>query len=203
MDRFFSVVIKQQTYMNMLYNFLSFPLGLIYFIVLITGISVSLGLSIVIIGIPLFILLMATWLIFAAFERFQAIYLLNVKVPPMVKKHKNGLYNQLAYHFSNPVTWWSLLFLLLKFPLGLVSFVFLITGFSVVVAFLAMPITFNIFGPVGVIDNISKSIFLSLLGILLLFVVLHMSNFIAWIARILSYHLLGDESNLTRRHNRH
>ena len=39
LKNFFTVFLKGQTYLNMLYLLLSFPLGIIYFVILITGFS--------------------------------------------------------------------------------------------------------------------------------------------------------------------
>jgi hypothetical protein len=39
---FFQVVVKRQTYLNILYLLLSFPLGSAYFFFLVTGISIAL-----------------------------------------------------------------------------------------------------------------------------------------------------------------
>ena len=39
LERLYGVFLKPQTYLNMLYLFLAFPLGLAYFVFLVTGLS--------------------------------------------------------------------------------------------------------------------------------------------------------------------
>jgi len=54
--RFFSVFTELQTLLNLVYLLLAFPLGIAYFVILVTAISTSAGLLITIVGAPLFIL---------------------------------------------------------------------------------------------------------------------------------------------------
>jgi hypothetical protein len=54
--RFFSVFTDPQTLLNLVYLVLAFPLGIAYFVILVTAISTSAGLLITIVGAPLFIL---------------------------------------------------------------------------------------------------------------------------------------------------
>ncbi len=48
---FFNPIWKRQTWLNVLYHIISFPLGLVYFIFLVTGISLGFGLIILVFGI--------------------------------------------------------------------------------------------------------------------------------------------------------
>src|SRR5438309_5628057 len=50
--RFFGVVILPQTYLNLTYLLLAFPLGTAYFILLVTGFSLGLGLMVTLVGVP-------------------------------------------------------------------------------------------------------------------------------------------------------
>jgi hypothetical protein len=47
----FGVVSKKQTYKNVLYLFLAFPLGIAYFVFLSIGFALGLGLSVLVIGL--------------------------------------------------------------------------------------------------------------------------------------------------------
>ena len=46
-DRIFGPVLQVRSYKNLLYLAMSFPLGLLYFVTMITGLSISAGLAIV------------------------------------------------------------------------------------------------------------------------------------------------------------
>ena len=60
--RIFGAVIEPQSYVNILYLFLVFPLGIVYFMFLVTGLSLGFGLLIIWAGIPILMLvLMGTW----------------------------------------------------------------------------------------------------------------------------------------------
>ncbi len=118
------VVQRPQTYRNILYLLASFPLGLCYFIFLITALSIGVSTLIVWIGIPILLLTVGAWWGLAAFERGLAIWWLGVTIPPMARPRAAGMGpgGRLKAHLGNQVTWTSLVYLLVKFPLGVVSF---------------------------------------------------------------------------------
>jgi hypothetical protein len=143
--RFFGVVARRQTWLNFVYLWLAFPLGLFYFIFLVTGLSLGLGLVIVWVGIPiLFVVMVCSWL-FAAFERWQARVLLGVAaVPaPRVWEQMEGPWAKLKAHLANPSTWTDLLYLLLKLPLGIVAFTFAVTVAALVALLLGAPFSYE------------------------------------------------------------
>lgn len=117
----------KQTLLNMLYLLLSFPLGIAYFVILVTGLSIGFGLAIILWGLVVLVLMAAVWWYLAAFERLQAIHLLGAKVKPMRSDSLDGLTatGKLVAHVKNPVAWTSLIYLFLKFPFGMAAFVVL------------------------------------------------------------------------------
>ena len=54
-NRFYSVLLRPQTYLNLAYWWLGFALGIAYFVGLVTAISAAGGLSVTLVGIPLLI----------------------------------------------------------------------------------------------------------------------------------------------------
>lgn len=133
-----SVVLNKQSYTNMLYLFLSFFLGTGYFVVLVTGICLGIGTLIVWIGVPILFALVWFWWQMAAFERFLAIEMLHVQIAPMAVNgpESAGLWQSFQVRLGNPMTWKMLLYLLLKFPLGICCFVF-----ALVLPFLSLALT--------------------------------------------------------------
>jgi hypothetical protein len=80
--RFFGAPLRKQTYLNLIYLALAFPLGLVYFVFVTAGVSTAAALSVTLVGIPLFVALLAVSSKLAAFERLLARKLLDVDVPP-------------------------------------------------------------------------------------------------------------------------
>jgi len=126
---FFGVVAKGQSYLNLIYLLLAFPLGVFYFVFLVTGLSLGIGLLIIWLGIPILLFMLAAWWALTAFERQLALWLLRVDIPPMSRESASGqsVWTRFKAHLKNPVTWKGLVYLFAKFPLGILSFVVAVT----------------------------------------------------------------------------
>lgn len=122
--RFWGVIIRPQTYLNLVYLFLAFPLGVFYFVFLVTGLAVGFPLVIVWIGLLILALVFAAIWALTLFERQLAIWLLHVEIGPMGDEANPNAdaWQRFKGYITNPVTWKGLLFLLLKFPMGIISF---------------------------------------------------------------------------------
>lgn len=129
-----------QTYRNILYLLLSFPLGLVYFILVILGFSLGLGLSVLLVGFGILFGTIIALRSIAAFERTLANSLLgaDIAAPNDVDTHGAGLLDTAIAYVRAASTWRSLGFVLLKFWLGVASFVLLVTflGTAIELAFL-------------------------------------------------------------------
>ena len=195
MSRFFRIIIKKQSYINLFYLLSSFPLGIFYFVFLITGLSTGISLLIIWLGIPVLILVGFGWFALARFERSMATILLKEDIP-VIKRIQNDDIdprNNFNRFFYNPFSWKSLLYLFVKFPLGLTTFVILTTFISSSIALMSMPFTYDSvqFFQIGIssfpgmqifeIDNINKAIIGSLVGIILWPITLHVSSGLKWI----------------------
>lgn len=120
------------TYKMGLYLLLTFPLGLIYFIVLLTGFSTGASLLVIAVGVPILVLTMLMALAFAKLERTLAQKLLNLHLPhdsTVEQLRRNGWWRWLSKTMAELSTWKALLFLTLKLPLGGVALVALL-GFG-------------------------------------------------------------------------
>lgn len=140
--RFVGVVRRPRTWLGVLYHWLAFPLGLFYFIFLVTGLSVGVGLVVIWVGIPILLVVAGAWWLFGAFERWQARVMLGADVPssPREWEKVDGVWAKLRAHFGSGSTWKDLLYLLVKLPLGIGSFTLLVVAVSVVFWFFAMPV---------------------------------------------------------------
>ncbi len=152
---FFGVARQKRTYLNLLYLLLAFPFGTLYFVLLVTGLSVGLGTFVMGIGVPILVLTIIMWGGFAAFERTLARAWLGTVIPFLPGPRQAGMtwFQRLKAHLSNPVTWTSLLYLFLEFPFGIISFtlVFTLLGVSLSLTFgwLAYLIDTMIYNAVG------------------------------------------------------
>src|SRR5215467_1951196 len=87
----FRVLLEKQTYVNLLYLLVSFPLGIFYILFLLFGLFSILNQTTVIIGVPVLLLVIFIWWRLARFERNLAIRWLHVEISPMAPPRKEGL----------------------------------------------------------------------------------------------------------------
>jgi hypothetical protein len=131
-----------RSYANLIYLLLSMPLGLFHFTFLSTGLSLAFGLLITVVGLPILgLTLWGSWWL-AALERQMAIGLLGAEVPPMGPtpfRSGMGFRHDLEEFLGNRVTWTGMLYLGLKFPLGLVTFTLAVTLIAFSTSFLLVP----------------------------------------------------------------
>jgi two-component system phosphate regulon sensor histidine kinase PhoR len=131
----------QRTYLRIFYLMLTFPLGLIYFIVIIVGLSLGLGLIFIFVGFFVLIGTLFVWLLFARLERELAIHLLGAHIRPMSVPDPTplSLWQRLLKTLSDSVTWKSLVYLLIEFPFGIFAFTIGITLISVSLSLVLYP----------------------------------------------------------------
>jgi hypothetical protein len=143
--KFFEVLWSRQAYLNLVYLLAAFPLGVLYFIFLVTGLATGLSLTIVWVGIPLLLMVGVGWWALASFERLLAILCLKEELPPMRKAAPagQGLWAFLKGYLTDPVTWKSPIFLLLKFPLSTATFSILVTLVTLTLGLLTLPLTYQ------------------------------------------------------------
>ena len=210
--RFFGVISNPQSYINILYLLLSFPLGIAYFVFLVTGISLDFGLLIIWVGVPILVLVLAGSWVLCELERVLAIGLLKEDIPPTVREDLSGqveadvqslssgerlfigMWRRSRVYLSNRLTWTGMLYLFLKFPLGIASFVIVVTLISVTGALLAAPIYYSRAGvtwSVWTIDTLGEAFVLTLIGIPMVFISLHLMNLTALASGRLAQVMLG------------
>jgi hypothetical protein len=139
------VVADGRTYRQIAYLLLSFPFGVFYFVALITGISLSVGLSLIWVGIPLLLALLVFCDGLISFEHRLASELLGISTaaPYQTSSERQGLWSQLRQRLASPATWSGLLFLLIKFPLGLASFIITTTLLAMSLGLIAAPLYYQ------------------------------------------------------------
>ena len=192
----FSAFASQQTYLNVLYLLLAFPLGLAYFIFLVTGLSIGFGLVIIWVGLPILLLVRAVSWVLTAFEREMAIRMLKENIPPMTRRDLSEAraWTRLKAHLTNRVTWTGMLYLLVKFPLGITSFVLTVVLVYISLGFVTAPITYRFtmvyFGSWDV-DTLGEAFILLPIGLLMGIFTPHVLNATARISARFASLMLG------------
>ncbi len=127
LTNYFTIFAKPNMYLTLLYLFLCFPLGLAYFILLVVGFSLGFALLIIWIGLIILALLIPTIWLIISFERLQTTHLLGIPLPiPQTSFDKNlPLWQKIKTFLTEPATWKGVLFILLKFPIGIFSILIL------------------------------------------------------------------------------
>lgn len=196
-ESIFAPFVQAQTYVNILYLLLSFPLGLFYFVFLVTGLSVGISLLIVWIGIPILLIMFAAWWGLSAFERQLAIRMLGANIPPMSRQTEpvEGIWARFKLYLSNPVTWKGLAYLFIKFPLGLLDFVLIVTlvplSMGMLVAPFIYPLVVTIDGASTTL-TFSEALLVGLIGFGLSVLSVHIFNWLAYASGWLAAAMLGD-----------
>jgi hypothetical protein len=139
---FLGAVTAAQTYKNLLYVLFAFPLGLVYYVTLTLGFTLGIGLSILLVG---FLILLGTVIglrFIASFERTLANTLLGTEIPtPTDVQHpSDGVVETAKAYLRASSTWRGLGFVVLKFPIGILSFVLLVTFLGTAVELLLLPL---------------------------------------------------------------
>jgi hypothetical protein len=196
MSRFFGVLLEKRSYLSLLYLWLAFPLGMFYFVLLVTGFALGIPLIIVWVGlVVLFLLMLAVWGL-EAVERALAAGLLGAEVaPPFGSELRGTVRQRLRALFTGAELWKGLVFLFLKFPLGLFGWIVSVVFLSLSIGFALAPVAWWLGGQVQIdgwiADGPVITALLSITGVLLFFVTLHLQNGLAWMWRRLAEALLG------------
>jgi len=198
--RFFTAPFQARSYTNLLYLATAFPLGLAYFIFLVVGLALGVGLSIVWVGIPILALVLGGSWGLAALERQMAIHLLGARVPPMTPATPaaKGFWKQVGAFLTNPVTWKGMGYLIVKFPLGVATFTVVVFLLALSGGLLTAPFFYQ-YGTWGIqmgtwqVDTLGEALLCSGLGVIVALISLNVLNGLAWFWRQIASSMLGSE----------
>jgi len=196
---FFNVVAEKQTYLNLVYILFAFPLSTIYFSLILTGLSLSLGLLIILIGVFLFAatLLMVRGFRYLEIQMTEAF--LNTRIHVTTASNTNeksgSFFNRT---FGSGATWKSFVyFLFIKFPLDMVVFTISISFLGITLHLLLAPIIiyydwFESDILDILLDFLEDPYVLPFLGIIWIFLSFHVINGLSWIYRLANPVFLND-----------
>lgn len=196
--RFFGVIGDARSYAALFYMLLALATGIFYFTWTVTGLSLSAGLAVLIIGIPFIVLFLASTRLLALVEGRLVEVMLGVRMPrrPASAVRELPLLKRIGAMFTDPRTWGTLFYMLLMLPLGIIYFTVAVTGITLSLALVAMPVA-QLFGfaPTTINDvayfwPLWTLPFSMLGGVLLFFVMLHLARGVGWMHGHVAKHLL-------------
>ncbi|MGL5004499.1 MAG: sensor domain-containing protein [Casimicrobium sp.] len=141
-------VLEPRTYMNLFYLLIGFPLGIGYFVLLLTGLATGLGLLIVWVGIPILLACVGlVWLV-GKIELGTAKLVLGEtledhEIARDRPNQSSSGWTEVRAYVSSLMFWKTLGLAFLKFPLGIVSFVVTIVLVTASLGLLAAPLYYN------------------------------------------------------------
>jgi uncharacterized membrane protein len=189
---FFGVVSDPRTYGALLYMLLSLATGIFYFVWTVVGISLSLSLLFLIIGIPVALLFLASVRVLSHVEGRIVEGLLGVRMPRRLPAtvSDESILTRIKDALTDMRTWSSILYLLLMLPLGITYFVLAVVGLSVSLGVTASSLISLVTDQVYMhfdnpfLDHITHTapglLLFAVVGMLLFFVVLHAAKGIGW-----------------------
>ncbi|WP_295941923.1 sensor domain-containing protein [uncultured Xanthomonas sp.] len=200
--RFFGVIADPRAYGSLFYMLLSLVTGIFYFTWLVTGVSVSAGLLILIIGVPLLVLFFGSLRLLSLVEGRVVEVLLGERMPrrPLYSAPEQPWLQRIGQMFTDARTWTTMLYFLLMLPLGIAYFTVFVTLLSTALGLAAAPLGLLFpehfylgvaFGDLGAAGAGLWLLPLSTaLGVVLLFVTLHLARAVGKLHGLLAKQLL-------------
>ncbi|MEO8695840.1 MAG: sensor domain-containing protein [Acidimicrobiales bacterium] len=130
--RFVGVVAHPDSYRNIAFLLLGLPLGTVWFSVLVSGASIAASMVVVaLIGVPMLLGLWYVTRAFANFERGVANALLGQRLPvsPM-NSPRGNIWMRLRSMSHDRDRWRELGYLMLRFPVGIATFIAAVTAIA-------------------------------------------------------------------------
>ncbi len=199
LGRFFGVYGDSRAWTALFYMLLALVTGIVYFTVTVTGLSLSMGLAVLIIGIPFFLLFVGFTRVLALAEGRLVEVLLGQRMPrrPPYPQKGKPVMTRIKDMLLDRRTWTTMLYFLLMLPLGIVYFTVAITGVCVSLAVIVAPLATWLFdGAVVQLDDVYYgpepvvALLLIPLGVLALTVVLHLVRGLGTLHGTMAKHLL-------------
>jgi uncharacterized membrane protein len=140
--RIFGVLLDPRAYGALLFMLLSLVTGILFFVWTVTGVALSIGLSVLVIGLPFFLVFLASVRLLALLEGRLVESLLGVRMPrrPQLPLPPGSFWGRIGARLSDRRTWTTLLYMILKLPMGIFTFTLFISLLSICLALLAAPV---------------------------------------------------------------
>jgi uncharacterized membrane protein len=131
--RFFGVYQDPRAYTSLFYMLLTLATGVVYFTVVVTGLSLSAGFAILIIGVPFFLAFIGIARVIALGEGRLLEAVTGERMPrrPVHPGPPASWWRRIGEMLTDVRTWTTLLYLLVMLPLGIIYFTVAVTGLAV------------------------------------------------------------------------
>jgi uncharacterized membrane protein len=141
LKRFFSVYSDSRAYVSLAFMFLSLGTGILYFTFAVTGLALSVGLAILIIGLPVFLGFIGIARVISLGEGRLLEAVTGERMPrrPMHSSAPDGLLARVLGVLNDRRTWTTIVYFLVMLPLGILYFVVAVTGVALGVSFVLAP----------------------------------------------------------------
>ncbi|MEP6547951.1 MAG: sensor domain-containing protein [Gammaproteobacteria bacterium] len=139
---FFGVFLDPRAYTSLFFMLLSLATGIIYFTFSVTGLALSAGLSVLVIGVPFFLAFVALARVVSLAEGRLIEAMTGERMPrrPVHQSNTAGFWARVGQMLKDRRTWTTLAYLILMLPLGIVYFVMAVVGLAVSLAFIFAPL---------------------------------------------------------------
>jgi uncharacterized membrane protein len=132
LKRFFGVFMDARAYTSLFYMLLSLATGIFYFTFVVTGLSLSAGLGILIIGIPFFLAFIGIARVISLGEGRLIEAMTGERMPrrPVHPGPSAGWLARIGEMLKDVRTWTTLLYLILMLPIGIFYFMVSVMGLA-------------------------------------------------------------------------
>lgn len=190
-----------RTYSRIVYLLIAFPIGLAEFLFLTIGISFGFGTLITLIGVPILVGMLLAWRWLAEVERWLTERLLGVRIPPPYRpvRPEAGFSTRLRTYIVDPATWKDLVYLILRLPIGIVTFAVALAvvagGLELIFAPVIQIWVEDWFGDAPIIGSFPGVLLVVPLGFLLLFAGIPALSGLGRLNAIVGAQLLGSNED--------
>jgi uncharacterized membrane protein len=205
--KFFGIFLDPRAYTSLFFMILSLATGVIYFAFVVAGISLSASLSVLIVGVPVFLLFIGITRVISLAEGRLIEAMTGERMPrrPVHPGPALTFWSRVGHMLKDRRTWSTLAYLVLMLPLGIVYFVTAIVGLAASLSLIFAPL-FEMANRVGWWggDHVSVSPgwlasiwtfpLLLALGVLLLTVLMHVARGVGRLHAALAKVLLVDRA---------
>jgi hypothetical protein len=139
--RFFGIFLDPRAYTSLFYMILTLATGIIYFVLVVVGISLSAGLAILIIGVPFFLAFIGATRVISLGEGRLIEAITGERMPrrPVHPGPAAGWGARIGAMLRDARTWTTLLYFVLMLPLGIIYFVIACVGLSLGLKWVTAP----------------------------------------------------------------
>lgn len=130
--RFFGIFLDPRAYTSLFYMLLALATGILYFTLVVVGMSLSAGLAILIIGVPFFLAFIGMTRVISLGEGRLIEAITGERMPrrPVHPGPAAGWWARIGAMLGDARTWTTLLYFVLMLPLGILYFVIAALGLS-------------------------------------------------------------------------